>query len=656
MVTAAPASASTDSSGRDISTAGTTSITDASLGEGAVSGPELAGGLEDAGSADPNGASPTLPTDRSQTSGESERRSDSGETTREDLNPQLVASFDGLNHFAQRFANNANQFSVEPPDQGLCAGNGYVLETVNDVMAVYNSAGTRLKGPVDLNTFYGYPAALIRPTGVPRGPEVTDPSCYFDSATQRWFHAALTLEVVKDASGGFPPGKLTGANHVDIAVSQTANPLGAWTTYHVAVQDDGTDNTPNHHCSAGTTSPAWETNPHACLGDYPHIGADANGFYVTTNEYSFFGPEFKAAQIYAFSKGALAANAATVHVTQIDTTNLVRGNQAGFTVWPAESPNGQTNPPGDLSEARGGTEFFMSSNAAAEVNPTPADGSRDLIVWALTNTESLGSAQPELELRSTVARVGLYGAPPKSTQKLGPTPLADCLNDTNLPLNAAGTIRGCWRLATSPEPTHSWAEGQAIDTNDTRMQQVMFADGLLFGALDTSLMVSGKKQAGVEWFEVRPHVTEFGVHAQLVRQGYVGRSDTNLSYPAIAVNEKGLGAIAFTLLGPNDYPSAAYAPFDEKGGTGAIHVAAAGVGPDDGFTNYGAAFGIGHPRTRWGDYGAAVVDGSNIWMASEYIGQTCTFAQFVIPGSTCGGTRSGLANWGTRISEVSVSD
>jgi hypothetical protein len=111
--------------------------------------------------------------------------------------------------------------------------------------------------------------------------------------------------------------------------------------------------------------------------------------------------------------------------------------------------------------------------------------------------------------------------------------------------------------------------------------------------------------------------------------------------------------VAFTLVGPNDYPSAAYASFDASSGTGAIHVAAAGVGPDDGFTNYHAAFGT--DRTRWGDYGAAVIDGSNLWMASEYIGQTCTYAQFITaPIGRCGGTRSALANWDTRITAVAI--
>jgi hypothetical protein len=82
-------------------------------------------------------------------------------------------------------------------------------------------------------------------------------------------------------------------------------------------------------------------------------------------------------------------------------------------------------------------------------------------------------------------------------------------------------------------------------------------------------------------------------------------------------------------------------------------VAKAGVGPDDGFTSYKAFVG-NPPRTRWGDYGAAVADGANIWIASEYIGQTCTLAEYLtLPLGSCSGTRTALANWDTRISLVS---
>ena len=88
---------------------------------------------------------------------------------------------------------------------------------MNDVLAVYSTNGTKVIGPVDLNTFYSYAAAVNRTTGV-RGPELTDPSCYYDAATKRWFHVVLTLEVVASGSNA---GRLTGPNRLDIAVSQT---------------------------------------------------------------------------------------------------------------------------------------------------------------------------------------------------------------------------------------------------------------------------------------------------------------------------------------------------------------------------------------------------------------------------------------------------
>src|SRR5436190_18697043 len=43
-------------------------------------------------------------------------------------NPTFVTGFEGLNHYQQRYSRGGKQFSLEPPDQGLCVGNGYVLE------------------------------------------------------------------------------------------------------------------------------------------------------------------------------------------------------------------------------------------------------------------------------------------------------------------------------------------------------------------------------------------------------------------------------------------------------------------------------------------------------------------------------------------------
>ena len=110
--------------------------------------------------------------------------------------------------------------------------------------------------------------------------------------------------------------------------------------------------------------------------------------------------------------------------------------------------------------------------------------------------------------------------------------------------------------------------------------------------------------------------------------------------------------MAFTVVGNDYYASAGYAAIDAVVGVGDIHIAASGVGPSDGFTSYKAFVG-NPPRTRWGDYGAAVSVGNSVWIASEYIAQTCTFAQYTsAPFGSCGATRTSLGNWSTRISRV----
>ena len=577
-------------------------------------------------------------------------------------NPELNAGWEGVNLFQHRYADNQNQLTIEPPDQGLCVGNGFVFEAVNDAINVYNESGQsvlppdtnvapvpHVNGTVTLNKFFGYPPAVNRAAGNVRGPIVTDPSCYFDQPTQRWFLVVLTLDA-------FANGQTKGPNHFDIAVSNGPSPvpLSNWTIMRVPVQNDGTDGTPNHHCNPADDPRAGNqpTNPTACIADYPHIGADATGFYITANEYDFYGDEFQSSNIYAFSKRGLEAGNAG-HVL-LETKNTVHG-QPGFTVWPANSPPSQYQTDG------GGTEYFLSSNAADEATcPTGCNGPRtsdELIVWSLTNTSSLDSAAPNVQLHNKVLKVGPYGVPARSSQKAGSTPLADCLNDRVLPTPFGP---GCWQILLLPPPPPPQVEG-TLDSQDTRMQQVWYANGKLWGALDTALTLD-RNRAGIEYFIVNPGGADVQ-SAALRRSGYLGLSGNNVTYPAIATTESGRGVIAFTLVGDDYYPSAAYAAIDDKAGVGDIHLAALGAGPDDGFTLYPP---LANPaRGRWGDYGAATLDGKSIWIASEYIAQTCTYEQYIgTPGADgnygrlangfglCNNTRGSSGNWSTRISKV----
>ena len=564
----------------------------------------------------------------SRSSGANDRSVNAGQE--DQTNPALNISFDGLNHRNQRLANGGNQFSLEPPDQGLCVGSGVELETINDVLRVYHPDGTPVTGIEDLNTFYGYPAAINRTTGA-RGPFVTDPSCLFDQATGRFYHVVLTLDV-DPASGAF-----LGSNHLDLAVSMSSDPTGGWFLYTIPVQDDGTQGTPDHGCPLNNDG----TGHGPCLGDYPHIGADANGIYLTTNEYAF-APNFiyMGAQVYAISKAQLAAGTATT-VVQFNTAHDAPGGHPGFTVWPSQgSGAGGHN---TVSVANRGTEYFLSSTAGDEaqctsgVNCTPGTRtSKNILLWTLKGTGSLNTASPALSLSNQSVKVDKYAVPPASNQKAGNFPLGQCFNDT-----ACSTF-----LTGGPDPYAPEVE-YALDSNDSRMQQVSFVNGLLWGALDTDVKVDGQHKAGIEYFAVRPS-------GDLELQGTLALRNNNLTYPAVGMLSNGRGVIAFTVVGDTHYPSAGYAGLSADNGAGSVHIAQEGAGPADGFSGYLVE---GNPpgtnRPRWGDYGATAVDGSHIWIASEYIGQTCTLAQYEsTPFGSCGGTRTTLANWDTRISQV----
>ncbi len=209
------------------------------------------------------------------------------------------------------------------------------------------------------------------------------------------------------------------------------------------------------------------------------------------------------------------------------------------------------------------------------------------------------------------------------------------------------------------------------DSNDTRMQQVDYANGKLWGALDTALNPGGGAQrAGIAYYIVKPDVSTGSLAAKVALQGYLGVAGADLTYPAIGVTSSGRGVMAFTYTGDTTNPSAAYAPIDASVGAGSWSFASPGgqgAAQDDGFTSYKAQVG-NPPRTRWGDYGAAAVDGNSVWIASEYIAHACTYTAwggpFFAGGNgdtklgTCApttgapGPRAALGNWSTRISKL----
>jgi hypothetical protein len=545
-------------------------------------------------------------------------------------------SFNGLTHRDQRLANGGNQFSLEPPDQGLCVGNGFILETVNDVLRVYNTAGSPLTAPVDLNTFLGYPAQFNRTTGL-QGPFVTDPHCYYDAGTNRWFHTVLTIDVDPVT------GEFLGPNHIDLAVSQSGNPTEDWKVYKIPAQNDGTEGTPDHNCEGEGPEGG------ACIGDYPQLGADGNAIFVTTNEYSLVtltNASFTSANIYAISKSQLASWASTPTLVQFETRDAFSDpNQPGFTVWPTKSVGS------NFANAMGGTEYFLSSMAAEESHGN--GHSTRLGVWAVTNTSSINSS-PALQLKKNLQTVDEYSVPPLGQQKSGNNPLGECVNDTQTVIQGLG--RGCWRLFFAPnqEPAHNEVLPPLLESIDSRILGTYFANGNIWGVLGTGLSVGGQLRAGVAHYIVHPSFDDAGnLLASIVSQGQFGLAGHDLLMPSVAATTNGRGIIPFTVTGSSFYPSAGFTTLSATSGVGDVQVISSGAGPDDGFTGYKAFVGDISLGARWGDYGMAVTVGKDIWVASEFIGQTCTLSQYLAaPIGSCGATRTSLANWYTRISKI----
>jgi hypothetical protein len=492
-----------------------------------------------------------------------------------------VAAWNGISHLDQRTAGTGaytnTQFSLEPPDQGLCVGNGNVVETVNNAYQVYGTNGTAKTSVIALSQFFGLAPEVVRPAG-PFGPFISDPKCYYDPDTNTFFLTELELEV-NPATGAF-----AGPSDQLIAVSSPGDPVTLpWAIYSFSTTDT----------RAGCP----------CFGDQPLIGADANGFYVATNEYGVTSSAYYGAQLYAISKTALATHSASPVVTHIDAgpLTLAQGGLA-YSVQPATSPNS------GYAIANGGTEYFLSTT---DWSTGPAIGIRanTVEVWALTNTSSL-STIPSLSLSNIALPSEQYGQPPNAQQEAGATPLGSSVHDAL----------------------------ELIDTNDDRMNQVVFADGLLWAGANSAVRPpNGPVVAGIAYFVVSPNDGAGTLTASMAEQGFIGASNEYVMYPSIGVTPGGGAVVAFSLSGSDHHPSAAYAHLSLTTGAGDIHIAGAGVAADDGFTGYDEET-PSNGSARWGDYSAAVADLSgNIWMAAEYI-----------PG----GARTLFANWGTYVSEV----
>jgi len=427
------------------------------------------------------------------------------------------------------------------------------------------------------NQVFGLAPAINRTTGV-NGVYLTDMRVFHDPDIDRWI--ILQWDQANDAEGNLLPQSAEW-----IAVSQTADPAGTYNIYTIDTTNSQTLGCP-------------------CIPDYPQIGADRNGFYISSNEFpassSQVGTQPVDVSILAISKISLSSGAATPTVYRFAVPWGLTGYE--FSLQPATTPPGA-----NYASVAGGLEYLVSSISDFSVGS-------NLAVWSITNTSSLATSSPNLSLTQITVPTETYYAPDVAQQRPGPLPYGSSLTPPGLL--------------------------PYLDGGDLRVLSLSYSGGLLYATLATEVTntTTGKRFVGGAYFILLPKFQNTTLSASVLRQGYVHVSGANLLRTAVAINPQGAGALACTLVGPLFFPSAAFIKLNLFVTSPFLQIAALGQLPEDGFTGYPDIGVVSQGVARWGDNSAATVDSSgNIWMGVEYI-----------PNAP----RTQYANWGTYIAST----
>jgi hypothetical protein len=232
--------------------------------------------------------------------------------------------------------------NVTPSDMAVAVGPNFELQVVNDCMAVFDRSGVLQTGfPKSINTFFGLPA-----NNFAIGRTMTDPRAFYDNVAGRFVFLALFED--------FPNSR----GFVEIAVSQTKDPRGAWFLSQIQVGGDG-------QC------PDFPALGQGRNGD-KFVGAVAVGFNVFSCNTKGF-TAFHDDQIFFLPKKTLYAGKPlsfnlvtdlTLGGIPVDTVQPVN------VAFPDESPR---------------TQFAVNSLNINFGGSVCANGCNGLVVWSFSN-------------------------------------------------------------------------------------------------------------------------------------------------------------------------------------------------------------------------------------------------------------------------------
>ncbi|CAI7768717.1 unnamed protein product, partial [Closterium sp. NIES-54] len=243
---------------------------------------------------------------------------------------------------------NLSMIRVTPPDVVMCVGNGFILHTVNSALVVYNTKGRQLTAITPHNEFFNaLPRNMGSYEGAPKGDAIGDMTCTYDHRSRRFYLATYwTSGGGKNAYDRFgqtrnrADGTTVGTGLL-LAASTTPDPTKPWNLFFIPTSNDGK----NSH--ADFRPPLnFPTKRLVTFMDYPQIGTDGYGFYLSANHFSYEEDSYFGVSIFAISKVQLARPANTfilrIAIPTSDDTSI-----PDYTVWPqkvaADTPFDYTN-------------------------------------------------------------------------------------------------------------------------------------------------------------------------------------------------------------------------------------------------------------------------------------------------------------------------
>jgi len=196
----------------------------------------------------------------------------------EDANTSLMSGNEIGSSFRLHNFNSLGMTTSIPPDPHMAVGPNHVITTVNSIFGIYDRDGNLIK-QIDADAWCS--AALANPGAF-------DPQIIYDHYAGRWFMLWDSHDDVNITA------------HFIISYSDDENPIGTWYMYALDATMNG---------STPSNPKSW--------GDYPQVGYDDIGIYISSRDF-YFTSGMEGANIRILNKSELyAANGGPITFTDL---------------------------------------------------------------------------------------------------------------------------------------------------------------------------------------------------------------------------------------------------------------------------------------------------------------------------------------------------